>query len=85
VKFDGRRLRAEYFADEGPETREVATCLPGEDLSQSFLLGLIRFIVRVEGNPPFALHHVARRNDGQHGIESIQSNIAEATLVNVPG
>jgi hypothetical protein len=63
----------------------VATCLPGEDLSQSVLLGLVSFIVRVEGHPPFPLHHVARRNDGERGIESIQTNIAEATLVDVPG
>jgi hypothetical protein len=49
------------------------------------LLGLVRFIVRVEGNPPFAFHHVARRSDGEHGIESIQIYIGEATLINVPG
>src|ERR1700730_8595047 len=63
----------------------MPACLAREDLGQSILLTLVCLFVHVEGDLPFDLQHVSGRIGSQHRVKSIQIDLSEAALIDVPG
>jgi hypothetical protein len=54
-------------------------------LSQSILLTLVCPFIHVESDFPFDLQHVAGRMSRKYGVKSIQIDLSEATVIDVPG
>src|ERR1700751_11760 len=59
--------------------------LAREDLSQSILLTLVCPFINVERDFPFNLQHVAGRMSRKRSDKSIQIDLSEVTVIDVPG